>query len=204
VNEDESLRRYGLSPVVGDLDEVREILAVQAARERRHQGDGDTELMKLCCVQLFNAGFLTDAVLIWHAKESSWDAHCSIDVQLLCGVGLEETTAHLTADGSPAAAAALEYLRQCEASGDFADFSVENQSRWYSQYYTALPDIRFVTRTDSPEMDGNHTSSRHERALQGVGRLCIFMHFDLSVCVWVASGAASLGRAHCRRSGLGR
>jgi hypothetical protein len=72
VNEDESLRRYGLSPAAGDLDEVREILAVQAARERRHQGDGDTELMKLCCVQLFNAGFLTDALLIWHAKESSW------------------------------------------------------------------------------------------------------------------------------------
>jgi hypothetical protein len=74
VNEDESLRRYGLSPVAGDLDEVRGILAIQAARERRHQGDGDTELMKLCCVQLFNAGFLTDALLIWHAKESSWDA----------------------------------------------------------------------------------------------------------------------------------
>lgn len=135
MNEDESLRRYGLSPVAGDLDEVREILAFQAARERRHQGDGDTELMKLCCVQLFNAGFLTDALLIWHAKESSWDAHCSIDVQLLCGAGLEATAAHLAADGSPAAAAALEYLRHCEASGDFADFSVENQSRWYSRYY---------------------------------------------------------------------
>ena len=99
MNEDESLRRYGLSPVAGDLDEVRGILAAQAARERRHQGDGDTELMKLCCVQLFNAGFLTDALLIWHAKESSWDAHCSIDVQLLRGAGLEETAAYLTADG---------------------------------------------------------------------------------------------------------
>jgi hypothetical protein len=135
VNEDESLRRYGLSPAAGDLDEVREILAVQTTRERRHQGDGDTELMKLCCVQLFNTGFLADALLIWHAKESSWDAHCSIDVQLLCAAGLEETVAYLTADGSPAAAAALEYLRQCEASGDFAGFSVEEQSRWYSRYY---------------------------------------------------------------------
>jgi len=105
------------------------------ARERRHQGDGDTELMKLCCVQLFNGGFLTDALLIWHAKESSWDAHCSIDVQLLCGAGLEETAAYLTADGTPPAAVALEYLRQCEASGDFVGFSIEDQSRWYSRYY---------------------------------------------------------------------
>jgi hypothetical protein len=79
--------------------------------------------------------WLTDVLLIWQAKESSWDAHCSIDVQLLCGGGLEATMAYLTAYGSPAASAALEYLHQCEASGDFAAFSVDNQSRWYSQYY---------------------------------------------------------------------
>jgi hypothetical protein len=53
VNEDESLRRYGLYPAGGDLDEVREVLTAQAARERQRQGDGDTELMKLCSVQLF-------------------------------------------------------------------------------------------------------------------------------------------------------
>jgi hypothetical protein len=52
--------------------------------------------MKLCRVQLFNAGFLTDALLIW----------------LLRAAGLEETVA-----------------------GDFADFSVEEQSQWCSRYY---------------------------------------------------------------------
>ena len=46
--------------------------------------------MKLCCVQLFNAGGLRDVAMIWHAKTSSWDAHCSIDVQLLCAAGLGE------------------------------------------------------------------------------------------------------------------
>jgi hypothetical protein len=29
--------------------------------------------------------FLTDVPLIWQAKESNWNAHCSIEVQLLCG-----------------------------------------------------------------------------------------------------------------------
>jgi hypothetical protein len=135
VNEGESLRRYGLHPVGGDLDEVRDMLTAQAAREQQRQGDGDTELMKLCSVQLFNAGVLTDVLLIWQAKESSWDAHCSIEVQLLCGAGLEATMAYLTTEGSLAGSAALEYLRQCQASGDFAAFSVENQSQWYSQYY---------------------------------------------------------------------
>ena len=135
MNEDDSLRRYGLYPVGGDLDEVRELLTVRMARERQRQGDGDTALMKLCCVKLFNVGLLADVLPIWQAKESSWDAHCSIDVQLLCGAGLDETTEFLTADSSPAAAAALEYLRHCQASGDFADFSSGDQSRWYSRYY---------------------------------------------------------------------
>jgi hypothetical protein len=135
VDEDESLRRFSLHPVGDDLGQVRELLATHAARERHRQGDGDTELMKLCCVQLFNASSVADALLIWEAKESSWDAHCSIDVQLLCGAGLQETITYLAGEGSPAASAALSYLRQCEATGDFARFSPENQSRWYSTYY---------------------------------------------------------------------
>jgi hypothetical protein len=135
VNEDMSLRRYGLRPPERDLDEIRQILRTQTMLERQHQGDGDTELMKLCCVQLFNAGVLNDVPRIWQAKESSWDAHCSIDVQLLCGAGLEQTTAYLAAADSEPASAALDHLPACEAAGDFVDFSVESRSRSYSSYY---------------------------------------------------------------------
>jgi hypothetical protein len=135
MNEDESLRRHGLRPPAEDLDDVRETLKAQATLEHRAQGDGDTELMKLSCVQLFNAGSLDDVLSIWQAKTSSFDAHCSIDVQLLCGAGLEETKAHLSAENSDDASAALDYLLRCEAAGDFADFSVETASRWYAKYY---------------------------------------------------------------------
>ena len=135
VTEDECLRRYGLKPRDDDLDEVRHILRAQAALERDRQGDGDTELMKLCCVQLFNVGLVDDVMAIWVAKESSWDAHNSIDVQLLCGAGLAETKAHLAAQGSETAAKALDYLLACEDAGDFEDFSVGKQSRWYADYY---------------------------------------------------------------------
>ncbi|MEH1168076.1 hypothetical protein V6V47_22095 [Micromonospora sp. CPCC 205539] len=86
-------------------------------------------------MQLFNAGQLTDVLTIWQAKESSWDAHCSIDVQLLCGAGLNATKAYLEADGSEDAAEALRYLRECEVTGDFANFSVEEQTRWRTEYY---------------------------------------------------------------------
>ena len=135
MDEDEGLRRFGLHPAGDDLGQVRDLLATRSARERQRQGDGDTELMKLCCVQLFNAGSLADALLIWAARESSFDAHCSIDVQLLCGAGLQATIAYLAAERSPVASAALDYLRRCEEAGDFAGFSIENQSRWYSTYY---------------------------------------------------------------------
>jgi hypothetical protein len=138
VNEDKSLRRYSLRPTEPDLDQIREMLVTQAVLERQSQGDGDTALMKLCCVQLFNAGNLHDVPIIWRAKESSFDAHCSIDVQLLCGAGLAETKAYLAADRSENASAALDYLLRCEAAGDFADFSVKSQSRWYSEYLPGL------------------------------------------------------------------
>lgn len=135
MNEDESLRRYGLRPSVEDLQQVRDLLSAQAALERQCQGDGDTELMKLCCVQLFNVGDVGDVMAIWRAKESSWDAHWSIDVQLLCGAGLAETKAYLAGVDTEDSSAALDYLTECETAGDFTDFSVREQARWYAEYY---------------------------------------------------------------------
>lgn len=132
LNEDESLRRYGLRPSAGDLDEIRDMLREQTALRQDAQ---DIELMKLGCVQLFNAGELTDVLAIWRAKESSWDAHCSIDVQLLCGAGLDATKAYLAADRTADASDALQYLVDCEAAGDFTDFSVAERSRMYGTYY---------------------------------------------------------------------
>ncbi|WP_433179322.1 hypothetical protein [Actinoallomurus sp. CA-150999] len=135
MNEDESLRRYGLRPSAEDLQQVRELLKTHATLERQRQGDGDTELMKLSCVQLFMVGDLGDVLTIWQAKTSGWDAHCSIDVQLLCGAGLEETKAYLAAMDPGDASAALDHLTACEAAGDFTDFSVQTQTRWYAEYY---------------------------------------------------------------------
>ena len=79
-------------------------------------------LMRLCCVQLFHAGDLADVLAIWSAKESSWDAHCSIDIQRLCGAGLAETRDYLGSLGTPDATEALGYLEECVEAGDFDDF----------------------------------------------------------------------------------
>ncbi|SNY58124.1 hypothetical protein [Paractinoplanes atraurantiacus] len=132
MDVDESLRRFGLEPSGDDLDVIRGVLREQA---QLMQDEQDTELMRLCCVQLFNAGRLDDVLTVWLAKESSWDAHCALEVQLLCGAGLDATKAHLAADGSELAAEALGYLGECEAAGDFEGFSVDRQAQAWGQYY---------------------------------------------------------------------
>jgi hypothetical protein len=134
MDEDELLRRYGLTPSESELDEIRELLARQAELGF----DADTEVMKLCCVQLFNHGSPDDVLRIWQAKESGWDAHCSIDVQLLCGAGLAETKAFLAASSGELASQALEYIVACEAADDFEDFTVASRSAGYREYYTPL------------------------------------------------------------------
>ncbi|MFC4499826.1 MULTISPECIES: hypothetical protein [Streptomyces] len=135
MDEDEGLLRYGLHPAGANLDEVRGLLTAQTRLEKRAQGDGDTELMKLCCVQLFNAAVLEDVLLIWQAKSASMDAGFSIDIQLLCGSGLARTKAYLSSRRLPEAEAALQRLLRCEAAGDFEDFSVAGHSAWYAAYY---------------------------------------------------------------------
>ncbi|MDG4811139.1 hypothetical protein O7634_30640 [Micromonospora sp. WMMD1120] len=137
MDEDEILHRYGLYPAAEHLDQIRDLLTAQTERERQSQGYGDTEVMKLCCVQLFDAGVMSDVLTIWRAKSSSWDAHCSIDVQLLCGGGLAETKAYLLTEGSEDAAQALDHIGRSEAAGDFAGFSVEKQVASYADYYHA-------------------------------------------------------------------
>lgn len=136
--EDEIIRRFGLHPAQERLGEIRAIVREQAALGL----DGHTLLMKICCVLLFNAGHVTDSLLVWQARQSSFDAACSIDGQLLCGAGLAETTTYLEAEASrdPEAARALEYVRSCATPGGTLDgFTTEAQSAWYDRYYLSSP-----------------------------------------------------------------
>ncbi|MDT3444870.1 MULTISPECIES: hypothetical protein [unclassified Pseudofrankia] len=90
------VQRYGLRPVATDLGEVREMVRAETALG----WDADVELMRVGCVQLFNAGALADVLTVWRAKEANFDAHCSIEIQLLCGAGLDEAKTHLAGQGA--------------------------------------------------------------------------------------------------------
>ena len=135
MDEGESLHGYGLHPAGASLDEIRALLAVQIQMEQAVQGNGDTELMRLCSVQLFNAAVPEDVLLIWKAKSASMDSDCSIDIQLLCGSGLSRTKAYLSSQCLPEADAALRRLLHTEVAGDFDAFSVEGHSAQYAAYY---------------------------------------------------------------------
>jgi hypothetical protein len=131
------LRNYGLDVERSRLNDVRSALAAESKKEALEQGDGDTHFMRLCCVQLFRAGLLEDVLNIWDAKISSMDAYASIDVQLLCGAGLENTKAFLARQSSALAREALEKLEKSELCGDFRGFSVEDYAKRLEAFYAS-------------------------------------------------------------------
>ena len=58
------------------------------------------EMLRTLCIQLFSLGVAEDSLLIWDAKQSSFDAGCGLDVQFLCGAGLEATKEFLSGSAS--------------------------------------------------------------------------------------------------------
>ena len=112
------LVQFGLPADSHDLPDIRRALEEQVVLESASQGQGNTIRMRALCAQLFCAGQPGDALLIWRAKRASFDASCSIDAELMCGAGQEETLAHLEQQLGAEAAAARAYLHQAAPETD--------------------------------------------------------------------------------------
>lgn len=131
-----SLKTFGLVPDRDAIDEIRSLLAREAKAEREGHGRERVEdLALLCCIQLFSRGNLADSLLICDAKSSGMDLGSSLDVQFLCGGGLNETKEFLTTHPSKAASEALRYIKECEAMGDFDGFSPAQFLGSYREYF---------------------------------------------------------------------
>jgi hypothetical protein len=134
MDTDESLRQFGLVPADESLPRIRALLEQEAAAER--EGRRRTEdLALLCCVQLFSRGYPEDILRIWLAKMSGMDLGCMLDVQFLCGAGLDATKRFLSLQQGAAASAALKYIQECEAAGGFNGFTPAAHLEQYRHYF---------------------------------------------------------------------
>ncbi|WP_239616873.1 hypothetical protein [Cohnella mopanensis] len=128
--EDELLKLYGLEPDIS----YRETLQKLLNDEIDNDDYKDNEYLKTLCIMLFSIGQVEDTQLVWRAKRKSSDAGIYIDVQLLCGAGLESTIEFLDNLNNDIAKEQIEYLKKCEET-DFKDFSKTEVINNYKQYY---------------------------------------------------------------------
>ena len=77
---------------------------------------------------------LADVLLLWRTKELDFDTHCGFDIQLIVFAGPAATIGYLKTQGGVEAEAALAYIEECDAAGDFdslADYySPDNLPYW--------------------------------------------------------------------------
>lgn len=125
------LNKYTLTPEPRFAEEIREIIRQEISDEDRE----GNEILRLSCSQLFAIGEVEDSLLIWRAKQSNFDAACYLDIQFLCGAGLEETKTFLLNQNTSESTKALEYLIDCEEGGDFDGFTVESQIKEHQRYF---------------------------------------------------------------------
>jgi hypothetical protein len=131
MDENDLLARFGLVPVAADLPEIRRLIQSVTADDKRDSN----EPLKTLCIQLFSAGVPSDALLIYKAKMSSFDARCYIDIQLVCGAGLERTKAFLRESREPEANELLAVLEDGSSVRDFEDFTPERHLAFFRRYY---------------------------------------------------------------------
>jgi hypothetical protein len=130
MTDEEALARFGLPADMSDREAIRAALVAELTRPEM-----DHELILCLAVQLFSIGNVEDSLLIWRPKRRNMDLGWSIDVQLLCGSGIEITRSYLSTSPDEQAPRALDYLEGCIAGGDFENWTVEGWISGYQGYY---------------------------------------------------------------------
>jgi hypothetical protein len=136
MTEDDVIKEFGFVVRSADLPRIRSLLVQETSKMKTSKGN--EALARLLCVQLFAHGNVEDSLLVWRAKRSNFDAGSAIDVQLMCGAGLEATQEYLRNAQSDEAAEALKYLNECERAGDFQSWSPHQHLDFWHNYYKKL------------------------------------------------------------------
>lgn len=126
-----ALSQFGLPSKLANRAAI--IVALENQIRLEEDEIGDQFLMRLLSAQLFSIGLVEDSILIYRAKSCNFDTCLGIDVQFLCGAGLEQTKDSLHRDGSDLALEALNYISEREF--DFLKFNIESVIRYACEYY---------------------------------------------------------------------
>ena len=138
MTDDDALREFGLPADSRHRSSIMAAIHREVAPEREEEGD--QELIKCLVVQLFSIGALEDSLEIWKVKQSGFDLSISIDVQLMCGAGIDATKQYLENHASAESQKALEYLLKCIDAGDFDEWTPQGWIDHYRRYY-GLTDV---------------------------------------------------------------
>ncbi len=130
---EEALQKFGLPTLPQYRDEIIHLLIEEI--ELALKWEDREEMLRTLCLQLFSIGMVEDALLIWEAKQSNFDAGCGLDIQFICGAGVAETKEYLAQSTDPSASEALEYLTECEQTGDFVGSTPLLTIHQYRKYY---------------------------------------------------------------------
>lgn len=128
---EELIKKYTLTPAEEKRLEILQLYNEEISIENID----DHEYLKTLCILLFSIGDVRDSLLVWKAKSKDFDAGAYIDIQLLCGAGLQQTKSFLEDENTIDSKKALEYLVKTETTGDFEDFDKEKVINFYKNYY---------------------------------------------------------------------
>lgn len=133
MNDDDAIKQFGLPSSPAHRAAIRSAFEAELIKEAAEEGDH--ELIKCLSAQLFSIGNVEDSLLIWQAKSDSFDLMCGLDVQFLCGAGVEATKNFLREVDTEPSTEALKYLDECIEAGDFDDWSPQKWISYYRFYY---------------------------------------------------------------------
>ncbi len=133
MTDEDAIKQFGLPSTPEHRDSIRAAFEAEMVKEAAEEGD--QELIKCLSIQLFSIGSVEDSMLIWKAKSDSFDLMCGLDVQFLCGAGVEATCEYLSGLESESAAEALKYIGECIDAGDFEGWTPDKWVSYYRSYY---------------------------------------------------------------------
>jgi hypothetical protein len=99
------------------------LLAQLCDRRRVDPGAVDADEIMAICYLLGLHGHVEDSLLIWRAKYTDFDTYSLVDIQLVTFAGVDPTLEYLAELDTEEAAKAINYIRDCDAAGDFDDMA---------------------------------------------------------------------------------